>query len=499
MKQVTKPNDQLRRQRELRGWSQERLASLLGRLGDSGCDGKRVGKWERGGAKPSPFYQELLISLFGVPADQLGFIGPLQDSQPTLSLVATNGYLSPEEHGPVQQDLSSIEQREKTSSLVRATFESLYTGLEFHVQCITYEALTRRTSLHELQRKLTSALLEERSITMDHERRKLLRHLALLPIQAFGLSMLGGASRSFAPEDLLTHCAAGITACEHLSKGTDLHLAYTAISAYIPTLKSIARNSPPHRKEASELTAQAMLLLATLVLHVEGPKSATDYAQQAASYSEASDNLELTLASLGQLAWISSYNKQNRKALEKAQLAEHLLKNAQGIHPLVVSNTYAVLGAYSAQNGYRDEALTALDMATQMFFSTTATDEVSYLDYDYSELALTWGLAHARTGHPEEALNSFAKVVDPITLATKMPISERVRIEFLNHMALASVKSASKDMEGAVRYWQAGMEGAKTLQSGQRLSEAMTAYEVMEGVWPGEKCIIDLRELAVHW
>jgi hypothetical protein len=121
------------------------------------------------------------------------------------------------------------------------------------------------------------------------------------------------------------------------------------------------------------------------------------------------------------------------------------------------------------------------------------------MDYDYSEIALTWGLAHARTGHPEEALNSFAEIVDLTTLATRMPVSERVRVEFLNHMALAAVKSASKDREQTVKYWQAGMEGAKTLQSEQRFSEALTTYEVMEGVWSGDRRITDLRELVVHW
>lgn len=434
----------------------------------------------------SPDSRRRLCDRFGMTAQALGLV--------------VNGDSSPEKRGLAQQALSSEEQKEKTFSLVRVTFESLYTGLELHIQCIIYEALTCQMSLHKFQRMLTSALLEEGSITMDHERRKLLRNLALLPVQAFGLSMLGGASRSSAPEEILVHCSAGITACEHLSKGIDLHLAYTAISAYVPTLKGIVRNNPSYRKEASELVAQAMLLLATLGLHVEGSKFAIGYAEQAVNYSEVSNNLELTLASLGQLAWISAYNKQYRKALEKAQLAEHLLKKStQEIHPLVMSNTYAVVGAYSAQIGYRDEALSALNMATQTFFSTTATDDFSYLDYDYSELALTWGLAHARTGHPEEALNSFAKVVDPLTLATKMPISERVRIEFLNHMALAAAKSASKDMEQAVKYWQAGMEGAKTLQSEQRLSEAVTSYEVMEGIWPSDKRITNLRELVVHW
>jgi len=289
---------------------------------------------------------------------------------------------------------------------------SLCTDLEFRIQCIIYEALSRRIPLNELRRKLTGELLEEGNTTMELDRRKLLRHLALLPIQAFGLNLIGRPSLSVAPKDILIHCSAAITACEQLSKGTDLHLAYTATLTYVPTLKNIVKNDPPNRREASELTAQAMLLLAALSLHLESSKTAIGYAQQAVTYSEASGNLELILTSLGQLAWIFSSDKQYHKALEKAQIAENLMTHAKGVHPLVVSNTYAVLGAYSAQNGYREKALAALDKATQAFLSTTISDDFNFMDFDYAEIQLTWGLAHARTGHQEEALKSFANVDD---------------------------------------------------------------------------------------
>jgi transcriptional regulator with XRE-family HTH domain len=472
-------NNLLRRQRELRGWSQKKVADLLQSLG-GGCDSKQISRWENGAAKPSRFYQELLISLFEVTADKLGFI--------KADTIVVDPY---EETGII----------EATDLLEGNPFESPCIDLEFRIQCIIYEALSQQTTLHELRRKLTSILSEERSIiTMDSERRKLLRHLALLPIQAFGLNIVGGpSSHSTAPKDILIHCSAGVTACEQLSKGTDLHLAYTATLNYIPTLKNIARYNPSHRREASELIAQAMLLLAALSLHVESSKSAIGYAQQAVSYSEASSNLELTLTSLGQLAWIFSSDKQYRKALEKAQLAEYSMKQAKNIHPLVISNTYAVLGAYSAQNGHREEALVALDRATQTFFSTATDEDLNYMDYDYPEILLTWGLAHARTQHPEDALKSFSQVIDPVTLTPKMPVSERVRVEFLNNMTLASMKITSRDMGQTIRYWQAGVEGAKILQSEQRFNEALTATEVMESIWPGEHKIINLREQAIHW
>jgi tetratricopeptide (TPR) repeat protein len=81
MDEIKKPNDLLRRQRELRGWSHRRVAEELEKLGGS-TDSKQVGKWERGVAKPSPFYQERLCTLFGLTAYELGFVAP--STQPKL-------------------------------------------------------------------------------------------------------------------------------------------------------------------------------------------------------------------------------------------------------------------------------------------------------------------------------------------------------------------------------------------------------------------------------
>jgi transcriptional regulator with XRE-family HTH domain len=66
------PNDLLRRHRKLHAWSQEKLAEFLQ------TDASLVRKWERGVVKPRPYHQEKLCDLFGVTADQLGFIEELQ-------------------------------------------------------------------------------------------------------------------------------------------------------------------------------------------------------------------------------------------------------------------------------------------------------------------------------------------------------------------------------------------------------------------------------------
>ena len=77
------PNVRLKHERELKGWSQSKLAEKLG------TSLKRVGQWERGEIKPDCYYQEKLIALFGRDAAALGFIEePLKTTKPIADTIS---------------------------------------------------------------------------------------------------------------------------------------------------------------------------------------------------------------------------------------------------------------------------------------------------------------------------------------------------------------------------------------------------------------------------
>jgi len=61
------PNEQLRRERQRRGWSREYVAEQIGI-----ADSKTIGRWERGVAFPSSYFLQKLCTLFGMPAQYLG-------------------------------------------------------------------------------------------------------------------------------------------------------------------------------------------------------------------------------------------------------------------------------------------------------------------------------------------------------------------------------------------------------------------------------------------
>ena len=64
-----KANTRLKRERELRGWSQAKVAMELG------IDPTTVGRWERGLSLPYPYFREKLCTLFGKSVGELGLLG----------------------------------------------------------------------------------------------------------------------------------------------------------------------------------------------------------------------------------------------------------------------------------------------------------------------------------------------------------------------------------------------------------------------------------------
>jgi tetratricopeptide (TPR) repeat protein/transcriptional regulator with XRE-family HTH domain len=67
-KRELSPNQRLRHERELRGWSQAKLADKIGTT----C--ATVNRWERGNKTPSPYFRERLCDLFGKNAEELGLL-----------------------------------------------------------------------------------------------------------------------------------------------------------------------------------------------------------------------------------------------------------------------------------------------------------------------------------------------------------------------------------------------------------------------------------------
>lgn len=65
---MPQPNLRLKHERQLRGWSQGRLAEQID------VPDYYISRWERGEVLPSPYYQQKLCELLGKSAQELGFL-----------------------------------------------------------------------------------------------------------------------------------------------------------------------------------------------------------------------------------------------------------------------------------------------------------------------------------------------------------------------------------------------------------------------------------------
>lgn len=68
-------NRRLRQARELRGWSQAKVAEQVG------TDATTVSRWERGLFSPTPYFRERLCALFGKNAEELGLLESITHPQ----------------------------------------------------------------------------------------------------------------------------------------------------------------------------------------------------------------------------------------------------------------------------------------------------------------------------------------------------------------------------------------------------------------------------------
>ncbi len=332
-------------------------------------------------------------------------------------------------------------------------------------------------------------------------RRDTLRRLAALPFATLGLAAASPALTRFS-EDAFKQCAASIAACWELSKSSnsyDLQMAFEGVSAYLPLLKRVVKESSQYRKAAANLVGQGALLQTMLGWHLQGLKDAACYAQEAVKYSQEAEDTTLLLATLDYLAWVYYYDKKSKQALETIEQSIPLLKQKGAPLPSrLLGGTYSTLALMRSKNG--QSGILSLRQAAESFFSGKEEEShFAYMDYTLADLVLNDGMVHYQHGDYDKALDSLSQLIDPEKLTLKIPLAERSRIEALNIMALSCLKHDKKDKELSLYFWNAGIQGAKALQSEQRFNEAIAAYDIMEAIWPHEKDIKGLQPLTVHW
>jgi DNA-binding SARP family transcriptional activator len=338
---------------------------------------------------------------------------------------------------------------------------------------------------------LVHSLFEDFSLT----RRKALLALASLSAGLIGAVRDQPTSLKLL-EQFLPQCAASITACTHLMRGSDFWAAEKALKQYMPVLEYVAQKPSLYQQAAARLAAQGRMMLAILAWHRFDVPGRIQHYSKALDYSRLTEDLNLRTIMLANLGHTYAQIKEPQKAMIYYQEA---LQHEQGISPFVHSFLDIRMAFSSAQLRQEFEARAYLDSAYKLYPQHPEDDaSFSFSEFNRGALAMVAGWTYFELSKPqnpddspdkaylEQAWNAYTSG-DPLA-----SLGARGRVEIANHQAATAL--AQRDLEKFRHYFLEGVRGAQALNSQKRKQEAVENWKAAKKVWGSEPQILELAE-----
>jgi transcriptional regulator with XRE-family HTH domain len=340
--------------------------------------------------------------------------------------------------------------------------------------------------LHQEILVFDTAALEDQAVVHSLSRRQALVALAALPLPPAGWQSSGKPAG--AQETFLSQCAASLTACWHLLRGSDLDTVEQILSTYSLPLQAIARQRSLHRAAAARLASQAHRISGIVALHRNDVRKRELHCQQALHYARIGSDASTQAAALISLASTYFYSGKPRQA---ANLYENASVHESIIPRLLQSRLHAEMSVIYGQLGREREALQCLDLAQDRYPDQPELDPSSlYAEFTPASLTLEQGLAYLALAeqYPNRGYQARAKAtldqVDQVDQARATTAPQRIRFEIANQQAAAAL--LLNDLDSFDAHLTCGMEGAALLRSRQRHHETVTVWQRANKIWPGE-------------
>lgn len=280
-----------------------------------------------------------------------------------------------------------------------------------------------------------------------------------------------------APEEILLHCAAGITACWHM--GQDLVLMRKFLSGYLVLLSEVFAQASHCRTVAAELMAQAYLFRSLLASQLEGRYAGINYYLKALKFGEIANSAEQSPGPLASPAPFHRYGKQPEQVLERISEAIWLLKPTPPPSDFMLISDYLQGEIARAQLPFLDEE-TAEDKSKQSARARLSEIEIfpSSVDYAGTALNLWERITRYQLKEYARALDDFTNQLEPVCDAP-----EPYRLGFLPNRALAALRL--HDMHKAITSLRAAIPQALSFGNEQDLVQAREAYHLMQFLFAG--------------
>jgi len=366
---------------------------------------------------------------------------------------------------------------------IREYFEN---DLSLHLISVAFKSYSFAERLEAISRLLNKF----GNIPYEDQRSALLRVISL-PF-ALGEDTMPDAKYG----DYLAQCATSVAACWELNgrsqERDDILAAYNGASTFLPSLVRIAQDSSEYRNEALRLAAQCALLKSFLAWHVDGIQEALLSCNDAVQLSNDARDTALAVCALDTQAWAYHHAAMYKKALTAIERATPYL-NDTSIPQVVRSGLQSTLAIMRAKQGVK---ATDLYKAALGAIDTETSDPGNY--YTYAEVLLNGVILYNAQEDYTSSLQTAEQLLND-DLTPKVPMTERARINTLNCVTLAILRSKRRDREKVIHYWKEAINGARSLKSEQRFNEALVVYEIMNTLWNRDKEIKELRDFTQHW
>jgi transcriptional regulator with XRE-family HTH domain/tetratricopeptide (TPR) repeat protein len=486
--------------REIVGLSQERLAELVG------VSRNTVRRWEAAKSDPQPAQRPSLANALHISLEQLhelllDIVGSREaDSHKGELALSTNATIA---LVATPQKTPSLGPPEPYAVAGRLTGQTDW-PIWFGTRLANLVGLVEDWTGHNFELSALQGLLH-REILMfyatgpedEHQtlsRRQALATLATLATLPLAVSKETSSIASKATaEYFLSRCAASLTACWHLLKGSDLQTVDQVLSTYLVHLKEIAQFHQKHRESAAVLACQAHRILGIIALHRNQLAMREYHCVRALQYAVQTSDIGSRVSALISLASTHFYGANPARAATTYEEASAL---GSSIAPLQQSRLQAELSVVYGQLGREQDALEATDLAQTLYPRHPEHDpSFLYAEFTPASLALERGLAYLALAerYPDKKYErKAAAAFSDVNHALPGVAPDRIRFEIINHQARNAV--LLNDLDAFEAYLRLGAEGASLLESRQRQKEVRAAWQYAIEKWPNERRLQILGE-----
>jgi tetratricopeptide (TPR) repeat protein len=324
-------------------------------------------------------------------------------------------------------------------------------------------------------------------------RRQVLVSLAALPVALTIGNVAETRSRSAARSLFLSRCAASITACWHLLRGSDLPTVGKILETYLLPLEGIAHRQSKYRQAAAGLASQAHRISGIIALHRNQLRRREHHCKRALYYAAVASDTSSEVSALISLASTYFYQSDPEQA---AMIYERASALEGGMPRLQRSRVHAELSVVYGQLNREQDAVRSAELAEKLYPDDPEQDpSFLYAEFTPASLTLEQGLAyvalaeqHPSRGYEQKAADIFRGLNN--TSSSNVP--DRIRFEIVNSQARAAV--LLNDIDAFEVHLHEGLDGAMLLGSRQRMRELQQAWRDARAKWPDDRRVKALTE-----